>query len=456
LTQAPANPAGRSLLFEANSDPSKWILFKIVSVAAYTGGFFDFVVTFGGGGTALVANDALVVEMWPAEGSSGGAATSISDTPPASPVAGQLWFESDTGNTFIYYTDADSSQWVQVSAAPSTPVGLTAETRSRIVNGAMQISQENGYTGTANVTALSYYAADQWPVVSNTSPGTANALRVAATTPNGSRDRVRLVVGTAKAALAAGDYLIVQTILEGIRIADFGWGTAQARQVVFRFGFKAPAGTYSIAITNGVAVNRTYLANFTISAGQANTDTVQTFVIPGDTTGTWPNDSSTGMYLTITAASGTTFQGVAGWNAGNLMRTAANSNGMATAGNVFELFDVGLYLDPLATGTPPAWTMPDYADDLRACRRYYAYYDALWIIQSGYAAAGTAINMTFPFQTSTRSTPAVTFGALGNSNTTTTTPSAASIGVDAVYAGIVASTTGAMYCQVSVTVNARM
>jgi hypothetical protein len=164
--------------------------------------------------------------------------------------------------------------------------------------------------------------------------------------------------------------------------------------VVFRFGFKAPTGTYSIALTNGVAVNRTYLANFTISAGQANTDTVQTFVIPGDTTGTWPNDSNTGMYLTITAAAGTTFQGVAGWNAGNLMRTAANTNGMATAGNIFELFDVGLYLDPLATGVPPAWQMPDEAQELIACKRYWEKVDDSAFIFSGAVTSGTGYYLT--------------------------------------------------------------
>jgi microcystin-dependent protein len=41
----------------------------------------------------------------------------VSDTPPASPLPGQQWFESDTGNTFLWYTDADSSQWVQQSNA---------------------------------------------------------------------------------------------------------------------------------------------------------------------------------------------------------------------------------------------------------------------------------------------------------------------------------------------------
>ena len=41
------------------------------------------------------------------------------------------------------------------------------------------------------------------------------------------------------------------------------------------------------------------------------------------------------------------------------------TNGMAGAGNVFELFDVGLYLDPDNTGLPPKWQMPDEAEELR-------------------------------------------------------------------------------------------
>jgi hypothetical protein len=39
----------------------------------------------------------------------------VSDTPPASPQAKQLWFESDTGNLYIYYADANSNQWVMVA-----------------------------------------------------------------------------------------------------------------------------------------------------------------------------------------------------------------------------------------------------------------------------------------------------------------------------------------------------
>ena len=39
----------------------------------------------------------------------------ISDTPPASPIIGQLWYESDTGLTYIYYDSA----WVEIASGPA-------------------------------------------------------------------------------------------------------------------------------------------------------------------------------------------------------------------------------------------------------------------------------------------------------------------------------------------------
>ena len=80
--------------------------------------------TDGAPSTAL-ANGALAVDTtndtfyfrssgaWQ-EVSGGGASLTVSDTPPSSPEAGNLWFESDTGNTLVYYTDANTSQWVEL------------------------------------------------------------------------------------------------------------------------------------------------------------------------------------------------------------------------------------------------------------------------------------------------------------------------------------------------------
>jgi len=53
-------------------------------------------------------------------GPTGGQIMYIGDGPPASPVVGQTWWESDTGNSFIYYNDGNSLQWVptHVGALP--------------------------------------------------------------------------------------------------------------------------------------------------------------------------------------------------------------------------------------------------------------------------------------------------------------------------------------------------
>jgi len=48
----------------------------------------------------------------------------ISDTAPPSPSPGDLWFESDTGKTFIYY----DSSWVEIGPQPLSAVGPTGAT----------------------------------------------------------------------------------------------------------------------------------------------------------------------------------------------------------------------------------------------------------------------------------------------------------------------------------------
>lgn len=44
-----------------------------------------------------------------------GASITISDTPPTSPTAGNLWFESDTTRTYVYY----NSSWVEIGSIPT-------------------------------------------------------------------------------------------------------------------------------------------------------------------------------------------------------------------------------------------------------------------------------------------------------------------------------------------------
>ena len=47
------------------------------------------------------------------------ATTTISENPPASASAGDLWFDSDNGQLYVYYQDTDSSQWVAITVSTS-------------------------------------------------------------------------------------------------------------------------------------------------------------------------------------------------------------------------------------------------------------------------------------------------------------------------------------------------
>src|SRR4051812_41129124 len=48
---------------------------------------------------------------------------SISDTAPANPIPGQLWWRSTDGASFLWFDDGTSKQWIQfnISTKPGTP-----------------------------------------------------------------------------------------------------------------------------------------------------------------------------------------------------------------------------------------------------------------------------------------------------------------------------------------------
>jgi hypothetical protein len=43
----------------------------------------------------------------------------IGDIPPVNPVVGQLWWQSSSGSSFIWFDDGSSKQWVQFNAGPA-------------------------------------------------------------------------------------------------------------------------------------------------------------------------------------------------------------------------------------------------------------------------------------------------------------------------------------------------
>jgi hypothetical protein len=231
----------------------------------------------------------------------------------------------------------------------------------------MRISQENG---TNSGTTSGYFPVDQW-FFGHSQDGTLTFQQVTSATPGGSENRVRMTVTSADTSIAAGQYATLVQFIEGLRTADLQWGTSNATDVVLRFGFKGPSGTYAVAIKNQDS-NRVFIREFTISGGDANTDTLQTVTFPGDTSGTWDKDNTLSFQLIFTFAVGSNYQTTAdAWQAGNYFGTATQSNGIGTTSDVFEIFDVGLYADPDSTGLAPRFELPHYDTDLKECQRYY-------------------------------------------------------------------------------------
>jgi hypothetical protein len=71
----------------------------------------------GTAGQVLTTGGSAADAAWAA---GGGAGISIGDTPPASPQVGQQWFDSVGGNTYLWFNDGTSTQWVPASNQPST------------------------------------------------------------------------------------------------------------------------------------------------------------------------------------------------------------------------------------------------------------------------------------------------------------------------------------------------
>jgi len=107
-------------------------------------------VTTDGAPSAALADGAIAIDTtndafyfrssstWSQVSGGGGASLSVSDGPPSSPSAGDLWFESDTGRTLVYYADGSSNQWVEIGTASDSGVSGA--------DGKIQFSESESFT----------------------------------------------------------------------------------------------------------------------------------------------------------------------------------------------------------------------------------------------------------------------------------------------------------------------
>jgi len=86
----------------------------------------DVLINTATSGDILVYNGTLWVNQQPSSGS-----VSVSDTPPTSPSVGDIWFESDTAKTYVYY----DSYWVEIGATSVDVVLNTINLKGDLIVG---------------------------------------------------------------------------------------------------------------------------------------------------------------------------------------------------------------------------------------------------------------------------------------------------------------------------------
>ena len=267
------------------------------------------------------------------------------------------------------------------------------------------VSQQNGssaVTGVGYVTDMNQVSSNG-PVVSVQQ--VANPFPSYPAIPYG----LKTLVTTAKASLAAGDYIFCGQPFEGQRMAKLGFGTSQAQPVVIGQMMRSNVNlTGYVGIENN-AGNRVYLKQFTLIA---NTDTWVPLIFPGDTAGTWASDATMWGAMRVCFGTGSTFQGTAGsWQAANLLGASDTTNLGATLNN--QVIMSGLIVLPaLSSSLADAPGVNDIVrfqrhpdDELRACERYFQSivtgFGAAFNF-AGYGGAGTSFIVTQPLHTPMR------------------------------------------------------
>lgn len=295
--------------------------------------------------------------------------------------------------------------------------------KNRLINGAMVINQWNNGAAVVGSNAGNF-CVDRWRLGGSFSSGrfTIQQNLNSLTPPSGFTKYSGVTTTTAESPPSAGAlYLFVQWI-EGVNVADLGWGTANAQTVTLSFWARSSlTGTFAGDVTNG-AQDRSFV--FTYSLPVANTWTFCTVTIPGPTTGTWPTDTSASIGVRYSLGTGSTYltSSTNQWLTGQYEGATGQTNVVSTNGATWYL--AGAQLEVGVTAT--TFDYRPYTLEQQLC---YRYYQSLWFenaIAYRPSDAGTgAAQSNLPYLVSLRTTPSVAFpsyqygGSLGSPSAAT-------------------------------------
>lgn len=335
---------------------------------------------------------------------SGGGATN-SDTAPASPSNGDIWFETDTAKTFVWYEDGTSNQWVEIGAASaaangadgsiqfssggafSSDVALTFDSatdtlsttnlqvnsqnitpytgkRNLLINGAMQVYQRA--SSGAVSTSEGYVCADRWK--SARTSGAGGTLSVNTTdAPEGFNNSLNYACTSAEATPTNETF--VSQVLEGQDVQHIGYGKSWCKQATVSFWVKSNVtGTFNVWFFrwDGTRhIGRSYTIN------SADTWEYKTVLVPADTSNAVANDNTQGWEARFYLAAQSSWTGgteASAWSAvSDNNRAPGNANINSSTSNYWRVTGVQVEVGDKAT----PFEHRSFGEELALCERYY-------------------------------------------------------------------------------------
>ena len=314
-----------------------------------------------------------------------------------------------------------------VTVAKLQNSGYELGMRNRIINGGMTIDQRNaGASVTPATTGYSIqYLTDRFYLqTTQASKITMQQNAGSVTPPAGYTNYLGATVAAAYSVSGSDTFNITQAV-EGLNIADLGWGTASAQTITVSFWVRSSlTGIFGGSIYNYSGA-RSYPFSYTINA--ANTWEYKTVVVPGDTTGTWLTTNGIGISLSFSLGAGSGITAAAGsW--GGPWKTGANGQVNLVGTNGATFYITGVQLEKGSVATP--FEFRPYGTELQLCQRYLPAWNGSGTVGPVYDNSTVVAYLNYKLPTTARTAPTgITTSAMSTFNyykTTNVTPTSVS------------------------------
>ena len=247
------------------------------------------------------------------------------------------------------------------------------QSKNLIINGAMQIAQRGTtYTGANQFATVDRFSINHTGL--NEDLTTAQADISSGTTPYtlGFRKSFKITNGNQSAGAGSGDHIYISQKMEAQNIATSGWNyLSSSSNITLSFWVKSSVAQnfYGYLISKD---GSSYLYPFETGSLTADTWTLVTKTLPGNSNLTFNNDNGTGFELVIAPFFGTDKTGSVSLNAwgayNSSVRMPDNTSTWYTTNDAtFEITGVQLEVGSVATD----FEHRSFAVEERLCQRYY-------------------------------------------------------------------------------------